>query len=258
MNPIRNISIIGSGLAASFFARVFHSKGFKIQYIISRNPISGKQLSIDVGADFSDDFSMERSSDLTLICVNDTAITDIVQKLKIENDIVAHCAGSVSLDALNRFNRHAVIYPLQSLAGQPDSSVVPILFETNHSEDLHPIRQFLNDSGFVCREVNSDKRLRFHLAAVFANNFSNAILDATHQLSVQEELDFELLKPLIEKTFISVIKGGIPKDLQTGPAKRNDLLVLESHQALLEKNPDLLKLYRMLSDFIGSRHNVRD
>jgi predicted short-subunit dehydrogenase-like oxidoreductase (DUF2520 family) len=89
-----------------------------------------------------------------------------------------------------------------------------------------------------------------HLAAVFACNFTNHFYALAEDILEQNGMTLDILRPLIKKTANNVLVES-PKGLQTGPAKRNDVKVMEEHLQLLSKqSPELEKLYKELSDSI--------
>ncbi|MCY1559553.1 hypothetical protein D9M68_966030 [compost metagenome] len=97
--------------------------------------------------------------------------------------------------------------------------------------------------------MNSERRKILHLAAVFACNFTNHLYTLSAQLLEENELDFDLLRPLILETAEKVQLHN-PMEVQTGPAIRGDEKTLTKHNELLVNKPQLLKLYQILSDSI--------
>ncbi|MEO0900938.1 MAG: DUF2520 domain-containing protein, partial [Bacteroidota bacterium] len=97
-------------------------------------------------------------------------------------------------------------------------------------------------------DINSDQRKKLHLAAVFANNFSNHLFHISETLCEKEDLPFELLKPLILET-VKKLETLSPKDAQTGPARRDDSTSIEKHLELLT-NANHKKIYTLLSEAI--------
>jgi predicted short-subunit dehydrogenase-like oxidoreductase (DUF2520 family) len=61
-----------------------------------------------------------------------------------------------------------------------------------------------------------------------------------------ENLNVSLLYPLMEET-LRKAQSDKPQKGQTGPAIRGDLNTIENHLKLLEKNPDLQKIYTFIS-----------
>ena len=126
-----------------------------------------------------------------------------------------------------------------------------VLIEAEKEEGsklLHELAASVSDS---VREVNSAERLKFHLAAVLVNNFTNALYSAAENyINAQTHNgNFKLFLPIIEQTALK-IKGMSPLAAQTGPAKRGDKKVMRAHLELLTSDRELQKIYRQLSSLI--------
>ena len=254
MMTIQNISIVGSGNTANYFATKLAKHGFNIVQIISRNEHTGQLLAKLVNANFEKNYFVDSSSQLVLLCVPDDQILDCAEKLCLTNSaIVCHCAGSVELKVLSTFDWYGVIYPLQSLSKSTpaDEIEVPFLIESNKPEILEAIQSIIMTVGCESHLADSKVRLNYHLAAVFANNFTNAMLIAVEKLSIGHQLDFNLLRPLIKRT-IEKIELLTPTEAQTGPAVRNDLITISKHLEVLKDNPELLSVYKAITEFIQS------
>ena len=97
--------------------------------------------------------------------------------------------------------------------------------------------------------INSEERKQLHLAAVFACNFSNYMYTIADELLAKNNLDLNLLKPLIIET-ANKIKENKPALMQTGPAKREDKAVIENHLQLLAKSKDYQDIYKLITENI--------
>jgi predicted short-subunit dehydrogenase-like oxidoreductase (DUF2520 family) len=251
-NAIRNIALIGSGNVANFFAHVFHQKGFSITQVVSRNPESGKQLAASVNSNYFPEYNSDLKCDLLIIAVNDDTIQAVIETLNLPQTIVCHTAGSVALDVLGKFSNRGIIYPLQSIKGVKPVSEVPLLIETSGNGTQTAIEQLLNSCGFLFKQADSEQRSKYHLAAVFANNFTNAILAASEKIVEANDLDVQFLKPLIRHTFENALQNSASQS-QTGPAIRKDQVSMQKHLSLLEGQDDLVEVYKTLSKFIASK-----
>ncbi len=98
-------------------------------------------------------------------------------------------------------------------------------------------------------EVSSEKRLKIHLAAVFASNFSNYLYGVADGLLSGTGLSLKNLEHLMLETVQKAVSMP-PKQAQTGPAIRNDQEVLRKHERLLEDSPELHRLYQQISELI--------
>ena len=101
-------------------------------------------------------------------------------------------------------------------------------------------------------EADSHRRARLHLASVFACNFSNHMYALAKEVLDEEQLPFDVLKPLI-RTTVEKLEHLSPADSQTGPAARADHKVMERQAAML--NGDKQAIYRLLSQSIMDHHH---
>jgi predicted short-subunit dehydrogenase-like oxidoreductase (DUF2520 family) len=82
-----------------------------------------------------------------------------------------------------------------------------------------------------------------------ANNFTNHLLGQAEKVMDMKELPLAWLKPLVEETVKKAFELG-PANSQTGPATRNDEPTIQKHLQMLESNPELKKLYTIISQDI--------
>lgn len=251
MNRIEpHIAIIGSGRLAAFLSESFTRAGVAVQTLVSRNAFTGKVLADHLGAHFSENLQDAASADYIFLAVHDHSVAAVSNALPAGNFTLCHSAGALHIDVLEKHAKRAVAWPLQSISGDVDPTEVPLLFECNDEKAGLGLQQVFEKSGFRIHHVDSELRKRYHLAAVFANNFSNAMLAASELVTSIHELNPELLKPLIEHTFENALKKGSVHS-QTGPAARGDLKSMETHLSLLQTQPELHKLYGDVSAFIA-------
>ena len=132
---IKTISFIGSGNVATQFALAFKSVGFQINYIHSRNEVTGEQLAKKVKATFIESISKLKKCDLIMICIHDDNIKDVIHLLP--NTLIIHTSGSTSLEVFTKKKNYGVIYPLQSLSKNThvDFTHVPICIEANTTKN---------------------------------------------------------------------------------------------------------------------------
>ena len=251
-----SVTIIGSGNVAAFLARNFHKHGVRVEKIISRNAEKGKVLAAETNALWSDDFSSPGSAEnIVISAVKDSAANEVWHKLHIENRLLLHTAGTLSLDDLAPFApARGVLYPLQSISADKaiDSRQVPFLIEANSAENLTKVRSLASLISEKITEADSAVRGKLHLAAVFANNFSNLCFRMAWELAEKENLPSELLLPLIEET-CAKLRTLSPRAAQTGPAVRWDENVIAKHLKMLETSPETAKFYELASCEIHRR-----
>jgi predicted short-subunit dehydrogenase-like oxidoreductase (DUF2520 family) len=86
-----------------------------------------------------------------------------------------------------------------------------------------------------------------HIAAVFANNFTNQMFKLANDICKENNFSFDLLKPLINET-AAKIQSLDPAKAQTGPAKRNDQKIIEKH--LSQLSGEQKEIYKLISKSI--------
>jgi predicted short-subunit dehydrogenase-like oxidoreductase (DUF2520 family) len=252
------VCIFGSGKVATHLARRLFKKGVFITQVFSRNPEHASLLAEKVSASPISDYSMVAGGqDLYIIAVSDDAIAQVAKgisnKLGPHGAFIVHTSGATPGAILQPFTkRFGVLYPLQtfSSAVEPDWDSIPICIDANSLVDIHSLESLGNTIGkkTVVR-ISDEKRAMLHVAAVFANNFTNHMLHLAWRIARENDLDFDILKPLIRET-IRKIEEESPAGMQTGPALRGDDKTIEAHLELLEKEPSIREVYQVLTQSI--------
>ncbi len=253
------ISVIGAGNVATHLVTALNKiSGTNILQVISRDKSHAKYLAMQVKADYTNELSrLKTNFDLLLICTSDDALTEIVGELDVpQSKIICHTAGSISSKVFDeKFKRYGVLYPLQTFSKNKsiDWRDVPIFLTTS---DDHTEKRLLHLAKQLSKNVeviSDEQRFALHIAAVYACNFTNAVMQVSQELCEKNNLDFSLLKPLIDETVSKVWKMG-PKDAQTGPARRADTTVINKHLKFLEDMKTERELYQLLTKYIGERY----
>ncbi|MBL6730560.1 MAG: DUF2520 domain-containing protein [Bacteroidia bacterium] len=251
----RKISIIGSGNVATNLAHAFDRAGHDILQVISANSERAKQLANCFGAYYGNSISsVDLNADFIIICVNDESYFNVLEELpKGLKPIICHTSGPVSMDVISGYAPNfGVFYPLQSLRKEKyiDFLDVPIFIEGNSTNVIENLMNLADTISNKISEVSSVEREKYHLAAVFANNFTNLMYTLSHKYLEDESLDFQNLIPIIKET-ANRLADGKPESWQTGPAKRGDTAIMQKHIDMLE-DPRLKEIYKQLSDYIRS------
>lgn len=146
---------------------------------------------------------------------------------------------------------YGVLYPVQTFSKEKeiDFSNVPICIEANNEFNNDILKQFSKKISSKVIKVSSVQRKNIHLSAVFACNFVNHMYNIAAHLLNEDDISFDILKPLISETAIKVMNNS-PQDMQTGPAIRNDKIVIENHLESLNNDKELQKIYRFVSENI--------
>lgn len=254
----QKIVIIGCGNVAWHIAK--HLQALKTHSVFVYNHQPNEALNdfratlkcnIAVGLE-----NMIADADFYFICVSDKSIADVASKIVIENKqaVLLHTSGSARLKDLgNHAFATGIFYPLQTFS-KADSiqwNEVPVIVEAETPKVQAKITQLAKQFTKTVKVLDYKERLKLHLAAVMVNNFTNALYVAASEFigEPNNKEDLSILLPLIKQTTLK-LEHISPKAAQTGPAKRNDELVLKKHLSLLSKQTDLKKIYKQLSKLI--------
>ncbi|MBI3509840.1 MAG: DUF2520 domain-containing protein [Bacteroidetes bacterium] len=251
-------ALIGSGNVATHLGIALHRAGVRITCVYSRNGAHARTLAAKVHSKAVTKISGINEADVFLIAVKDDAISAIAKKLNVNDGIVLHTSGSVGIDVLKKFNQHGVLYPLQSLSVNRNIHLedVPMCIEANDKSTLLSVSNIASVLSDFVYELDSHQRAAAHLAAVFANNFSNHMYHIADSILEEHDLPFDLVRPLILETAMKVLDHS-PAASQTGPASRNDKHVISRHLASLKKNPALRKIYFDITKNIAAQKKKR-
>lgn len=250
---IEKVVLIGAGNLATQLGLALHEKNIQVKQVYSRTLVSAKTLAEKLNAGHTTDLSkLETDADLYVIAVKDSSIQEILENLPTEDGLIVHTAGSVPMKILEGFSvNYGVFYPLQTFSKdrKVDFFNIPVCIEANHPSNLVKLQELAGKLSGTVRQINSEERKTLHLAAVFVNNFVNHFYAIGADLLHGKKMGFDLLKPLIKET-AAKIENLNPIVSQTGPARRNDQNVIQSHLKLLEDKPEYRKIYSFVSESI--------
>ena len=256
------ITIIGSGNVGTHLAKRLFEKGHSIVQIFSRNIENAAELAQQVNAESICDLSeLVESTEIIIIAVKDDVIEEISKAINFENVLIVHTSGGTSSAVLVRQLKQPVLlrlrfgifYPLQSFSKvkSVDFEKLPICIDANNEEDLNLLETLAQSICPNVYRINDKERAILHVCAVMVNNFTNHLFAMADDILKQENLTLDILKPLILET-VKKIENHPPKQMQTGPAIRNDEKTIDNHLQFLDKYPDYQLIYKLLSDSIQS------
>ena len=249
------VSIIGSGNVAQHLIEAFNCDAIngvvnqiKLVQVLSRKPESVSNIiSIDkIISEFND----LQTVDLIIIAVTDNAIMDVSKQLPFKNQLVVHTSGSLAMDVLDDKNRKGVFYPLQTFSKlkEVDFKTIPICLEAQNEYDYKTLEVVAKAISNSVDRINSKQRKGLHVAAVFVSNFTNHLYQIGSDICVENELSFEILKPLIQETANKILTLS-PNEAQTGPAKRKDTQTINEHLLFLS-DENQKEIYKLLTKSI--------
>jgi len=253
---INTITLIGAGNVAWHLAKALSLKEYSIREVWSRTLGPASELADCCGAKPVTDLDLlDRDVDLYIIAVSDEAIATLAERFNVDQSLVLHTSGSVAMNVIaGTSSNYGVLYPLQTFSKYIPVNLdeVPICIEASDNKALILIKQVAQSLSSDIQQVSSEERLVLHLAAVFASNYSNFMYILASDILASKGLSFELLKPLIAETANKALRFE-PSRVQTGPARRGDINVINKHLKLLASMPEYAEIYRLLAEKLQQR-----
>lgn len=248
-----NIVLIGSGnIAFHLIQKITNTEGLFLAQVFARNTndivLNYPNLSV------TKIWKELKEADVYILAVSDNAIDKVSNQIPFENKLIVHTAGSVAMTELSTKNRRGVLYPAQTFSKNKivDFSKVTFCIETENQNDYQILEEITKLLSAKSIQLNSEQRLALHISAVFVSNFTNHMYHLANEICQQNNLDFDLLKPLIIETAQKVNMLS-PLEAQTGPAIRNDFQTIQKHTDFLSEN-NLKNIYQLITTSIQQTH----
>lgn len=254
-SAIKKISFIGSGNVATHLAKAFSRNGVVVHQIYSQTCDNSEVLAWQSNSVYTCDLDeLDMNVDLFIFAVKDDVIKQLSKFILNKNPTakVVHTSGSVGLDVFDNAQNTGIFYPLQSFSKTKkiDISAVPFLITSHNEVFKNELIEFAKLLSTKVYEYTDEQRKHLHIAAVFVNNFSNHLFAIAQDYCEKHQIDYQLLMPLIHET-ITKIDTILPKQAQTGPARRNDNEIIQKHLQLLQaEDVNLFHIYQFLTDSI--------
>jgi len=254
------IVIIGAGKVGYHLAKQLENKAEELIIVNRReNEVTTKlqkeKLKIVIGIE-----NIPKDKDVYILAVKDSVIPEVSNQLKdimLADSLIVHTSGAIESIVLKSFKNYGVVYPLYSFTFSEqkiDWNKIPIFYVPNNDttdKKIYTICSKLNQQ--LTFKINDDQKLKIHLLAVLANNFTNALAHSIYQLSQPKDIKELNLMPLMMSFAIQTlqrIQNQSPAVLQTGPAVRKDTVSIEKHLNLLNNYPDIKELYQCFTTYI--------
>lgn len=245
------IVIIGSGNVATHLIQAFsENETVDLIQVFARK--KKNLLPFIAPAKIVDNLSDLKEADLYIIAVSDDAIEQVAKQISFENKLVVHTSGSYDFSWISNKNRKGVFYPLQTFSKNKavDFKTIPLCLEAENEADYAVLEKIAKSVSDKVYQINYRQRQSLHVAAVFVNNFVNHLYHIGSEICDNNQVDFGILKPLIEET-ANKINQLPPKEAQTGPAKRQDFNTIERHLNFISDD-NQKNIYQMLTQSILS------
>jgi len=254
---IKKVGIIGLGRVGLHLSRAFALEGSFDLIVYNRSEILAEDQLPDVT--YTRNLKDLTDADILLITVKDDAIISILDRMEglfPEDSVVIHCSGSIPASIIEPyFVNYGVLYPLQTFSKEKtvDYTEIPLFVTASDERTPRLIEEIGQCISQKIIKISDEQRIFLHIAAIFSCNYTNAMYAIGSRLCKEHDLDFELLKPLIQETADKIMSMD-PKDAQTGPAIRKDWEIIHNHEEILEDYDESLReIYRNMADYISKK-----
>ena len=251
------IILIGAGNLATQLGVALKDKGFPPCCVYSRASSSAERLGKLLETSYTSTLTeLPPDAELYIFAVKDDQLPELLKKIPANQGLWIHTAGSLPLSIFEGYaQRFGVIYPLQTLSRQRevDFGNIPIFIEANNPQDETVLLELARELSEKVIPLSSEKRKYYHLAAVFACNFTNHMYTLASDILEKQGLDWKNLLPLIKETASKIEHTTAPAQAQTGPAIRYDRTIINKHLELLENDKTKQKIYKNMTQSIHKR-----
>jgi len=194
-----------------------------------------------------------KNADLYILAVSDNSINKILDSIDTDFFVI-HCSGATSIDIFKNHPRSGVLFPIQTISKTNGIFFkhTPFCIEAKHETDLEILKKLVLALEGSYELLNSVQRANLHLSAVWVNNFVNHMIFKGKKICTDNNIPFSLLKPILKMTINQALINN-PKNIQTGPARRDDKETLEIHSQLINNLNDK-KLYEIITKSIQNSY----
>src|ERR1035438_2151310 len=272
-----NLIIIGAGKISNSLSPALIDAGYKIKSIISSKIKKAEELAVKLHIkDYSDTLeSLKIKKGIFILAVPDNQIritAEKISKLKMDfpNSLIIHLSGSNDISLLNRValkKAHtASFHVMQTFPSRRRRDIKKSFsaIETKSKEASDYLVNLSKDLKLNPFLIDSRSKVIYHLAAVFASNFINAVLFQGQQLFEILGLNGysfnDIFAPLYSST-IKNIKKTSPAAALSGPIERGDLDTIKKHIREIKRissvKPNILSSYISLSLLLIDASSVK-
>ncbi len=272
MKKTGGITIVGPGALGNALLQFFINHNYRIHSVWDRSSIHFYDNSSKISDKKRSDTEIEEKDlgSTLILTVPDDQIRLVSEYLsnsqvKWDHKRVIHCSGNLMSDEClalkNRGASVASMHPIQTFTrGDGAEKLENIYISLEGDKSLtSDLTDMIKEMGAHPLNLNPEQKRSVHLAAVIACNYLVTLLSRSEQVLKDAELDVNLniLEPLISQTIVNIFKKGI-NDSLTGPIARGDITTVEQHLEMIEGNPSLTLIYKILGDIAISISEERD
>jgi len=246
------IVIIGSGKVATWMGKTFMKNNHEIVQVYSREKKHAENLAAVLKAEYTSELhELNTTANLYLIAIADNGIEEVLSNLPRLKGIIINTSGSMDISILKNVSQnYGVMWPMVSVTKEmSEAEDFAMIIEASDDETgnkLNSIASLFTNKIIV---LSYQQRQLLHLAAVFSNNFPNHLIALAQKLLNENKIDITVLQPML-KNMLEKLQKYPAKELQSGPALRNDTVTMQKHLELLKDKPQLEEIYEVLSESI--------
>ncbi|MFA7687561.1 MAG: Rossmann-like and DUF2520 domain-containing protein [Moheibacter sp.] len=247
---MKSVVILGAGNVAFHLTRALIENTVNVRQIFNRTLERAAEVGEANKVAYTDQISKLEKAELYIIASSDSAVEELSHYIPYDDTLVVHTSGSLGTNVLKGDYRKGVFYPFQTFTKKKNLRYedVPFFVEAENKEDEDALFRLAEKISNEVHRAGSEKRLQIHLAGVWVSNFVNHLYYIGHKICEKNDIPFDVLRPLIEETALKV-QDLTPFDAQTGPARRNDEMIIHKHLDILGDSR-LQQLYQLLTDSI--------
>lgn len=249
-------TIVGTGNMAWFITGRMIAVGHECKCVYARDIEKAKTLAQHANITNVQLIAngIDEDADCCIIAVADNAVLEVNEYLNT-NTVIIYTAGTLDINNFKQ-NDQAVLWPIYSIVKDnlPEHRAIPCVYEASTEKAKHEVLVVANAITDTIYEAGSAQRISLHLAAVFSNNFANHLFAITEEWCKEQNLQFDILRPIINQT-AERLQSKSPQLLQTGPAKRGDENTLQKHIQLLQQHEAWQNVYKALTTSIKEMYN---
>ncbi len=249
---MRSVVILGAGNVAFHLTRALIQNTVNVRQIFNRTLDAAARVGEANKVNYTNKISELEKADLYIIATSDSSIEELSHYIPYDDTLVVHTSGSLGTEVLKGDYRKGVFYPFQTFTKKKEIMKyddIPVFVEAENKEDEEALYNLAKKVSNEVHKVDHDRRMKIHMSGVWVSNFVNHLYYIGSQICKETGIPFDVLRPLIEETALKV-RDMEPYEAQTGPARRNDDIVINKHLEILEEDSRLQQLYRLMTESI--------
>lgn len=251
----KSIVVLGSGNVACSLVPALKKAGYTILQVFSRSRMSAESLAYKVGASaVTQPEKVMATADVYLYCLKDDVLSQLqTMTLPFTQGLHIHTSGTISMSIFEHLDCHqfGVLYPFMTFTKSRciPMNNAPLFIEYNGRMAEITLREMANAISDTVEPLTEERRKALHIAGVFSNNFTNALMAMAENTLTEAGLTKSVLEPIMQETLSKYMALGA-HDAQTGPAMRGDMNVIEQQINRLENDRDAQDVYLAITNYI--------